>query len=524
MFDRSHFAALGLRRISGAIAAALIVGLSAGFFGIAPARAQIAQAEADAFADAVIAADARSWFVNGYDAGSASGTRAFVTSTVTRSAELKSRYTYNRGQPGSVRILVQEGEVLCVEFWDSPGICQRPRGVIPDAALVRFQTAAFSPAPAKPAQPKPASSPSAVAASAPPPAFKPTVAVTAAMAPYLDVERQRTVSETAAIAGAAPSERRWLEEAKRYRARFDWLGGVGLDRSRFEQDTTFAQSAVPNRLDLAPIEYFRSSFALLPAQADSFWGGLDGLETRRNSLDAVANSLVNPISRPTVVAGDLRLFFASGLEPGQIQRGLAQCKSAMLTQAQQCDCAAGYPGYAAFGAGIGEGTVNTNRNAGKRACEAAIEERRLAGQPESPFLLAQLNRLSMWALIETGGPWAEVEARADRAVQLGFVRARVQRAMINTLRFRSTGAAADLDAAVAAINTISGLYPADAYAMRLIVEDVARAASLTSALMRQILPASDPNLSLDQRARDEIEFYQLKQAEQEFYRYRAPPP
>ena len=195
-----------------------------------------------------------------------------------------------------------------------------------------------------------------------------------------------------------------------------------------------------------------------------------------------------------------------------------------LTNAQICDCAAAYPGEASYGAGVGNGVVNTNQLAGAEACHSAMKEREAAGKPPSPFLLAQLNRIALWNSVTYPGRLQHVPGRTQTALDGGFARARVQTAMEAVVRFTTTGSNAHYETAVAEINKIRGLYPADAESMALIVEDVSRAASLTTALVNGLFASPDPAAVRNQAGRDEELFYAIKQAEADYYKYRAPSP
>jgi len=66
------------------------------------------------------------WLANKYDEGSIANIQAEQHRG--RLASLKGDYTYNNGQPGTVRVEFQHRGGACVEYWDTPGVC-RPLSV-----------------------------------------------------------------------------------------------------------------------------------------------------------------------------------------------------------------------------------------------------------------------------------------------------------------------------------------------------------------------------------------------------------
>jgi hypothetical protein len=74
----------------------------------------------------IIAKDAAGWLANRYDDGSVTDIQAEQRNG--RLITLKGAYTYNNGQPGTVKVEFQHKGGACVEYWDTPGVC-RPLSV-----------------------------------------------------------------------------------------------------------------------------------------------------------------------------------------------------------------------------------------------------------------------------------------------------------------------------------------------------------------------------------------------------------
>lgn len=74
----------------------------------------------------IIAADARGWMFNRYDRNSVKNVKITEQSADGRSAVVYGDYTFNGGRSGYVRVLITDGEVECLKFWDSPSC--RPLG------------------------------------------------------------------------------------------------------------------------------------------------------------------------------------------------------------------------------------------------------------------------------------------------------------------------------------------------------------------------------------------------------------
>ncbi len=75
----------------------------------------------------IVSVDSRGWMFNRYDYGSMRNVRVESRSQGGSSAVVIGNYTYNGGRPGWVRAQIQNGNVVCVEYWDFAGRC-RPIG------------------------------------------------------------------------------------------------------------------------------------------------------------------------------------------------------------------------------------------------------------------------------------------------------------------------------------------------------------------------------------------------------------
>lgn len=77
-------------------------------------------------ADKIIYEDARSWFMNRYDRGSAT-VRDVWESTSGLDVTLTVDYTYNGGSRGWVEIETYDGRVKCLRFHDFANTCRPPK-------------------------------------------------------------------------------------------------------------------------------------------------------------------------------------------------------------------------------------------------------------------------------------------------------------------------------------------------------------------------------------------------------------
>ena len=77
-------------------------------------------------ADRVISNDARSWFLNRYDRGSAT-VRNVWESPSGLDVTLTVDYTYNGGRQGWVEIQVYDGRVRCLRYHDFANNCRPER-------------------------------------------------------------------------------------------------------------------------------------------------------------------------------------------------------------------------------------------------------------------------------------------------------------------------------------------------------------------------------------------------------------
>jgi hypothetical protein len=97
----------------------------------APTESPAQTTELDRAVDKVVALDAHSWAWNNYDAGSAHDSQVFGSSGSEYS--VFSRYTYNGGTPGWVKIRFNGNNLECLEFHDFSGC--RPIGKSPGQAI-----------------------------------------------------------------------------------------------------------------------------------------------------------------------------------------------------------------------------------------------------------------------------------------------------------------------------------------------------------------------------------------------------
>lgn len=91
-------------------------------------------AELSSALDSIIQADASGWMFNRYDRGSVRNVRILERSADGRSMVVYGDYTFNGGRSGNVRVLITDGNVECLRFWDSPSC--RPLGRSHSQALV----------------------------------------------------------------------------------------------------------------------------------------------------------------------------------------------------------------------------------------------------------------------------------------------------------------------------------------------------------------------------------------------------
>ncbi|MEO1662789.1 MAG: hypothetical protein AAFR51_17510 [Pseudomonadota bacterium] len=472
---------------------------------------QLTDADSVALAETFLRADSQEWFFNKYALGSARNPRLRQVSEETLSVNLLADYSLTSGLTQTVAIAIRDGEFACIEFSDQPGSCRNLRVRVPKESVVEFVDLLFDGAATRRIE----------EANAPEKPYELDPEILAELQPYLEAEGEKRRAEYEALPVLPSAVRQWKRFELQYRSKFDWLGGAGLDRAIFNRDTSFPQETVKNPLDTRPINYFKDTFAL---DHDTFWDAQENTDRSRKSATAQFNSLVQTVSRPTIVSGDLRLYFASGLTRSEVVGGLAACQAPQLTYAQICDCAAGFPGQTIFGAGAGNGILSANTNAGAQACSAAIAERASADQPPSPFLEAQLARLEAWQGIWTGSKMTSSADRGKVALEAGNPHALVIEPTIAALRFRTSATQKNYDEAIAQIKLIRTLYPADAYALSLIVEDVASAARLTNVLVDALINTPPPGSEAAQAGRDEEMFHAIKKAERDYYRYQAPRP
>jgi len=73
--------------------------------------------------DKMIGRDSQRWLFNRYDYGSVRNARRRATSDDGHTIIVAADYTYNNGIDGYVNIVVTDGEVTCIEYWDKPGAC-----------------------------------------------------------------------------------------------------------------------------------------------------------------------------------------------------------------------------------------------------------------------------------------------------------------------------------------------------------------------------------------------------------------
>ena len=77
-------------------------------------------------ADNVIGLDAKSWFLNRYDNGSAKIREVWESPSGIK-ATLTVDYTYNGGTRGWVEMEIRDGEVYCLRYHDFKNTCRHPR-------------------------------------------------------------------------------------------------------------------------------------------------------------------------------------------------------------------------------------------------------------------------------------------------------------------------------------------------------------------------------------------------------------
>ena len=84
--------------------------------------------------NSIIQSDARGWMFNRYDSGSVRNVKVTDRSQDGRSMVVYGDYSFNGGRSGNVQVLIRDGEVECLQFWDSPSC--RPLGRSHSQALV----------------------------------------------------------------------------------------------------------------------------------------------------------------------------------------------------------------------------------------------------------------------------------------------------------------------------------------------------------------------------------------------------
>jgi hypothetical protein len=103
-----------------------------------PKDAEI-QVDRETEIDKLLKKDAAGWLFNKYDADSVHNVN--VSTEGGRVTSVRADYTFNRGQPGWVRVDYNKGAVPCLLYWDTPGEC-RPVNLTRQQWLAQQEAAA----------------------------------------------------------------------------------------------------------------------------------------------------------------------------------------------------------------------------------------------------------------------------------------------------------------------------------------------------------------------------------------------
>lgn len=79
--------------------------------------------------DRIVLTDSRSWMVNRYTPRSMRAARYLITNRGETSYTAYGEYDYTGlfgPASGWVKVAVLDGELVCLEFWDQPGVCRPP--------------------------------------------------------------------------------------------------------------------------------------------------------------------------------------------------------------------------------------------------------------------------------------------------------------------------------------------------------------------------------------------------------------
>lgn len=77
------------------------------------------------FAENIIRQDSRSWFFNRYDYNSATLDKSSIWQSPSGiKVTYKVNYTYNGGRSGWAELTFNDGEFVCIRYWDFPSDCR----------------------------------------------------------------------------------------------------------------------------------------------------------------------------------------------------------------------------------------------------------------------------------------------------------------------------------------------------------------------------------------------------------------